>query len=198
MLNTSSKLRPLVVCGPSGSGKSTLINRVLEEYENKFEFSISHTTRQPRGREKSGVEYYFVSPNEFQDMIKQEKLLEYAEFAKNFYGTSKEEINRIQNKNKICVLDLEINGVRNIKRSNLNAVFIGIRPPSIKALEERLRKRETDSEEAIRRRLLQAQNDMEFMNEETFDYIIVNDELGNSYKQFLLNIQKEYQESLNS
>ncbi|GAB7344931.1 hypothetical protein MBLNU457_3365t2 [Dothideomycetes sp. NU457] len=178
-------LRPIVVSGPSGSGKSTLLNRLLKKYPDSFGFSISHTTRAPRGAEKDGIEYHFVTKDEFQDMIKNEKFIEHAQFGSNFYGTSIKAVNDIKDNGRICILDIEMEGVKSVKKSNLNARFLFIQPPNMEILEKRLRGRGTDKEEAILARLAQAKNELEFAKQPgVHDKIIVNDDLEKAWSEF--------------
>ncbi|XP_015920876.1 guanylate kinase isoform X4 [Parasteatoda tepidariorum] len=173
----SSLPRPVVICGPSGSGKSTLLGMLMAEYKDCIEFSISHTTRSPRPGEKHGQHYYFVDKSEIEDAIARGGFLEYTEFSGNYYGTSKSEINRIQNKGKLCFLDLEINGVKNIRKTSLKPRFIFIKPPSLEVLEERLRGRNTETEESLRKRLNRAKEELVYGEAPgNFDFVIVNDD----------------------
>ena len=105
---SSSTPRPIVVSGPSGSGKSTLLNRLLKKYPDNFGFSISHTTRAPRGAEQNGKEYYFVTKDEFQDLIAKGGFIEHAQFGSNFYGTSFKAVEDIAQKGRTCILDIEM------------------------------------------------------------------------------------------
>jgi guanylate kinase len=104
----TSTPRPIVVSGPSGSGKSTLITRLLAEFPNRFALSVSHTTRQPRGTEKDGVEYNFVTKESFQDLVKQNGFIEHAQFGSNLYGTSVQAVKDVAEKGRVCVLDIEM------------------------------------------------------------------------------------------
>jgi len=100
--------QPIVISGPSGAGKSTILSRLFEEYPGKFGFSISHTTRGPRGNEQNGKEYYFVTKEEFQDLIEKKGFVEHAQFGGNYYGTSVKAVNDIAEKGQICILDIEM------------------------------------------------------------------------------------------
>ncbi|XP_063025693.1 guanylate kinase isoform X1 [Melospiza melodia melodia] len=126
--------RPVVLSGPSGAGKSTLLKKLLKDYENIFGFSVSHTTRQPRPGEVNGKDYHFVSREEMQKEIDAGEFIEHAEFSGNMYGTSKGAVQAVQAQNQICVLDIDIQGVRNIKRTELNPIYISVQPPSIEIL----------------------------------------------------------------
>ncbi|CAO4361491.1 unnamed protein product [Caenorhabditis nigoni] len=179
--------RPIVLSGPSGGGKSTILTRAMKEYPHSFAFSVSHTTRQPRAGEEHGKHYYFTEKEKMQAMIKNGEFLEHATFSGNTYGTSKKTVEEIENSGKICVLDIELQGVRNIKNSHLDARYILIRAPSIKLLEERLRARGTETEESLKKRLQHAEEDLVEIekNPTLFDKVIVNDDLERAYKEFV-------------
>lgn len=145
--------RPLVICGPSGSGKSSLLKRLMEEYPDTFGFSVSHTTRKPRPGEEHGVHYFYVSQEELQKRVQAGEFIETAVFSGNLYGTSFAAVEQVQSAGKVCVLDIEVEGVKQIKKSHLNALFVFIEPPSIEELERRLRGRKTETEESLRLRL---------------------------------------------
>ncbi|CAJ0596333.1 unnamed protein product [Cylicocyclus nassatus] len=185
--------RPIVLSGPSGGGKSTILNRAMKEYPNSFAFSVSHTTRKPRQGEEHGVHYWFVNADDMQRMIENGEFLEYATFGGNTYGTSKKAVKDVESTGKICVLDIELQGVLNIKKSNLNARFILIRPPSLEILEKRLRDRGTEKEEDIEKRLKHAREDLKAseQNPDLFDLVIVNDDLETAYKQFIAAIEDD-------
>ncbi|XP_044754876.1 guanylate kinase [Coccinella septempunctata] len=184
-----SKLRPLVLCGPSGSGKSTLLQRILKEYPDRFSLSVSHTTRKPRPGEVDGVHYHFTDSSNMEKAISEGKFIESAKFSGNLYGTSKESVRKIAEEGKICILDVEVNGVRQIKQTDLNPWYVFIKPPSLAVLEERLRARKTETEDSLRKRLDTAHIEMEYgMQPGNFDKIIVNDVLEVAYeelKQFI-------------
>ncbi|XP_035216711.1 guanylate kinase-like isoform X5 [Stegodyphus dumicola] len=130
----SGVARPVVICGPSGSGKSTLLKYLMKEFPDYFGFSISHTTRKPRPGETQGKDYNFVDRKEFEEAIANGEFLEFTEFSGNIYGTSKKAVKNVQNQGRICILDIEIEGVKNIKKTDLNPRFIFIKPPSIEVL----------------------------------------------------------------
>ncbi|XP_022068866.2 guanylate kinase [Acanthochromis polyacanthus] len=176
--------RPVVLSGPSGAGKSTLLKKLMKEYDSVFGFSVSHTTRNPRPGEENGRDYHYVTREVMQAGIDNGDFIENAEFSGNMYGTSKAAVQDVQAKNLICILDIDMQGVRNIKRTDLNPIYISIQPPSMEILEKRLRDRKTESEESLQRRLCAARVDMEFSKEPgVFDVIIVNDVLEESYGQ---------------
>ncbi|CAJ0625783.1 23352_t:CDS:2 [Entrophospora sp. SA101] len=182
---TAVSLRPIVVSGPSGTGKSTLLKRLFEEYPNKFGFSISHTTRSPRPGEQNGREYHFVPREKFFELIKQNKFIEHAEFSGNLYGTSVDAVKAVADLGKICILDIELQGVKSVKKTDLNARYLFIAPPSIEVLESRLRKRGTETESSIEARLKAAKEELEYADlEGSHDFIVVNDDLNTAYEKF--------------
>lgn len=175
-------IRPLVISGPSGVGKGTLCNLLLTRYPSVFATTISHTTRTPRVGELDGREYYFISNEEFERLIQHGAFVEHAQFSGNRYGTSKNTINQILNENRVPVLDIEMEGVKQIKESQIAARYIFIAPPSLDILEQRLRGRGTEKEESIQKRLAQAQNEIAYAaTEGAHDIIIVNDNLEQAY-----------------
>ncbi|XP_047225371.1 guanylate kinase isoform X2 [Girardinichthys multiradiatus] len=182
--------RPVVFSGPSGAGKSTLLKKLMKEYENVFGFSVSHTTRNPRPGEENGRDYHYVTREAMQAAINNGEFIENAEFSGNLYGTSKAAVHTVQAKNLICILDIDMQGVKNIKKTDLDPIYISIQPPSMEILETRLRDRQTESEESLQRRFRAAKVDMEFSKEPgVFDVVIVNDNLEDAYgrlKQTLL------------
>lgn len=176
--------RPVVFSGPSGAGKSTLLKKLMKEYENVFGFSVSHTTRSPRQGEENGRDYHYVTRDAMQAAIDNDEFIESAEFSGNLYGTSKAAVRAVQTKNLICILDIDMQGVKNIKKTDLNPVYISIQPPSMEILEKRLRDRKTESEENLQKRLRAARMDMEFSKEpDMFDFVIVNDKLEEAYEK---------------
>nr|XP_057924218.1 guanylate kinase-like [Doryrhamphus excisus] len=176
--------RPVVLSGPSGAGKSTLLRKLLKEYSGVFGFSVSHTTRNPRPGEENGKDYHYVTREAMHAAIDKGDFIENAEFSGNLYGTSKAAVQDVKDRNLICILDVDMQGVRNIKSTDLNPIYISIQPPSLDVLENRLRNRKTESEESLQKRLLAAKMDMEFSKEAgVFDVIIVNDNLEDAYGQ---------------
>ncbi|KAL6706109.1 guanylate kinase [Coniothyrium glycines] len=178
---------PIVISGPSGAGKSTILKRLFEDYPDKFGFSISHTTRGPRGGEKDGVEYYFVTKDEFLDLVDKKGFVEHAQFGGNHYGTSIKAVNDITEKGRTCILDIEMEGVKQVANhpSFPRPRFLFLSPPSMDILEQRLRSRATDKEEAILKRLNQAKVEMDFAKsgEAPHDKIVVNDDLDKAYQE---------------
>ena len=176
------KPNPLVLCGPSGSGKSTVMKKLMAEYGEYFGFSVSHTTRNPRPGEEDGKDYHFVDKEKMQQLIDAGEFIENATFSGNNYGTSKASVEDVLNSGKICILDIDVQGVKAVKNTDLTPMFVFIKPPSLETLEERLRARGTETEESLSKRLGAAAAEMEYGETEgNFDTIIVNDDLETAY-----------------
>ncbi|KAF9820881.1 hypothetical protein IEO21_01108 [Rhodonia placenta] len=176
-------LRPLVISGPSGVGKSTLLQRLFTEFPDKFGFSVSHTTRAPRPGELHGKQYYFVQRETFQQLLREGAFIEHAEFSGNFYGTSFMTVREITQTGRRCILDIEAQGVQQIKKTDLNPVYLFISPPSLTALRSRLRARGTESEASVAKRLAAALREIEYAKEGVHDSVIVNDDLDTAYEK---------------
>ncbi|XP_060786937.1 guanylate kinase 1b [Neoarius graeffei] len=186
--------RPVVLSGPSGAGKSTLLKRLMEEYEGVFGFSVSHTTRNPRPGEEDGKDYHFTTQEKMQEGIDSGKFIENAVFSGNMYGTSKSAIEDVQAQNLICILDVDLQGVKNIKQTDLNPIYISIQPPSMEILEQRLRGRQTETEESLQKRLEAARIDMELSKEPgIFDIVIINDDQDVAYEKLKSALIEEIQ-----
>ena len=172
----------LAVIGHTGSGKSTLVQHLLDTRQD-IELSISATTRAPRGQEQDGREYYFITPERFEQLIKEDAFVEWQQVYKGtYYGTLRSEIERIENAGHHVVFDIDVKGGINVKRmfgDRARAIFIS--PPSIEALRERLTKRGTDSPEKIEERLAKAE--IEMADAPLFDTILVNDDLATTKKE---------------
>jgi guanylate kinase len=166
-----------IISAPSGSGKSTLVQKVLQIVPG-LDFSISYTTRPPRGNEQNGKEYFFVSRQEFEEMKKREEFLEHAEVFGNCYGTAKRFLREAQQQEHDLLLDIDVQGAAQIKRKLSEAISIFILPPDRRTLEQRLRHRSLDKEEVIQRRLVTASGEIAKYRE--YDYILVNDRLDES------------------
>ncbi|XP_060827001.1 guanylate kinase isoform X2 [Bombus pascuorum] len=176
--------RSLVLCGPSGSGKSTLLKKLFEEFPDTFGYSVSHTTRSPRPGEEDGKHYHFTTKDKMQTQIEQDEFLETATFSGNMYGTSKRAVEEVHKAGKICVLDLEMQGVKQIKQSSLDPLYIFIKAPSIEELEKRLRARKTETEDALQRRLSIARLEIEYGEKPgNFDIVIENDNVSKAYEK---------------
>src|SRR5579864_4230701 len=166
-----------IISAPSGSGKSTLVKELREKVPN-LEFSISYTTRKPRGEEQNGREYYFVSRAEFEDMIRKDEFLEHANVFGNYYGTARRFLRKAKEHEKDLLLDIDVQGAEQIRAKIPDAVSIFILPPNRGELEQRLRNRSQDTESVIQKRLDAATREIE--NYGKYDYILVNDRLEES------------------
>lgn len=167
----------IIISAPSGTGKSTIINALLERGEIDMKFSISATNRQPRGEEVHGVNYYFLSDDEFRSAIDNDAFVEYEEvYPGRFYGTLKSEVERITAEGHNVILDIDVKGGVNVKKLyGEDALSIFIQPPGLDVLRQRLTSRATDSAEAIEQRLAKAEYELSFAPE--FDKVVVNDSL---------------------
>ncbi|KAJ8094348.1 guanylate kinase [Marasmius tenuissimus] len=178
-------VRPLVLSGPSGVGKSTLLQRLFAEFPDKFGFSVSHTTRSPRPGEVDGKQYHFVTRERFLDLLKEGAFIEHAEFSGNFYGTSFQTVHAVEKQGRRCILDIEAQGVRQIKATNLNPVYCFIAPPSLKALRDRLQGRGTETDASVQKRLSIALKEIEYAKEpNVHEVVIVNDDVERAYQLF--------------
>ena len=173
----------LVFSAPSGSGKSTIVNHILSLYPDSMEFSISATSRAPRGEEQHGREYYFLSTEEFRQLIEDDKFVEFEEvYEGRFYGTLKSECERIWNAGHVIIFDVDVKGGVNLKKYFGDAALsIFIKAPSVEVLRERLVKRGTDSPEAIEERVAKAEVEMAYAPQ--FDYVLVNDDLKTAFAE---------------
>lgn len=173
----------IVFSAPSGSGKTTIVQHLLAEKNFNLDFSISATSRQPRGQEKEGEDYYFMSVRQFKDHIKNEDFMEWEEvYRDNFYGTLKSEVERIWAKGKHVIFDIDVAGGLNIKHlfpERTLAVFV--KPPSIDELKIRLKKRDTESDDRINMRVAKAS--VELATAPQFDFVIVNEKLDKALKE---------------
>ena len=175
----SSPHKPIVyiISAPSGSGKSTLVNELLKLVPD-LEFSISYTTRAPRGSEQNGKQYHFIPRDEFEKMIQADEFLEHANVFGNYYGTARRFLKDAEQKGQDLLLDIDVQGAAQIKLKLPDALSIFVLPPDRKTLEWRLRKRSEDAEEVIQRRLVTATREIE--NYDKYNYILINDDLEES------------------
>jgi len=168
-----------IISAPSGAGKSTLIRKLLSS-NNNFELSVSATTRPPRDGEINGVDYQFISENEFKSLINKNAFIEYAKVHNHKYGTLKSYIDRKFIEGKSIILDIDVQGFMQIKESNISNTSIFVLPPSFKVLKQRLEDRRSDTREAIDKRMTNARKEIQFCDE--YDFIIVNDEIDITMK----------------
>jgi guanylate kinase len=177
--------RPIVISGPSGVGKGTLCQMLLDAHPKTFATTVSHTTRKPRPGEIEDVTYFYVTSTQFSSLISQNAFVEHTFFGGNYYGTSKQTIIDQMAKGLVVVLDIEIDGVKQMKSlSTIDARYVFIKPPSFETLEERLRNRGTESEKSIEDRLARARVELEYAETKgAFDVIIVNDDLKSAYEE---------------
>lgn len=180
MVNNKGKL--VLFSGPSGVGKDTVLEIVLER-DKSLQKSVSCTTRSIRDNEINGVDYYFISIPEFEKMIENNEVLEYAKFGSNIYGTPKAPIDKWLGEGKTVILKIEVQGAASIKKLYPDSVSIFILPPSIEELEHRLRARGTENEEDVKKRLEIAHNELEISKE--YDYLVVNDDIEKTSEDVL-------------
>ncbi len=175
MIKSKNTGQIIVISAPSGAGKGTIIKKLLENNSKDRWLSVSATSRKPRTGEKEGVNYYFITEDEFKNKIKEEYFLEYTNYAGNYYGTPKEYIREKINKGIDVILEIEIEGATNIKKLIPEALFIFIMPPSLKELVKRLKGRGTETNDKIIKRFNAAYREV---NEVTkYNYVVVNDEI---------------------
>ena len=172
----------IVFSAPSGSGKTTIVRHLLEQSKLPLAFSISATTRAPRGNEKNGIDYYFLSKEEFKQKIREGAFLEYEEvYPGLFYGTLKSEIERLWASGKAVLFDIDVMGGLTIKKTYPEKTLtVFVKPPSVEALEQRLRNRNTDSEETLQVRLAKSASELEKAS--AFDEILINDQLEDALR----------------
>lgn len=178
----------LVVSGPAGVGKGTVVS-LARERNNDIVFSVSMTSREPRPGEKDGENYFFVSREKFLEMVNENMLLEWVEYCGNFYGTPRLYIEEQLEQGNIVLLEIEVEGARNIKQQYPECVSVFITPPTVTELRKRITKRGTESPEIIEKRMQRAIKELEHMD--NYDYIIKNESVEESVKQFLEIIEKE-------
>ncbi len=183
MINEIKKGAILILSGPSGCGKSTLLKEVYKDIDDYY-FSISTTTRTPRVGETNGVDYFFVTKEEFEVDIENGDFLEYAKVHDNYYGTSLKPINNALNEGKLVIFDIDVQG-HEIVRSKLDSIVtsVFITTPSLEVLETRLNSRNTDSLDIIEKRIKNAKGEVEYF--QNYDYLIINDDLETAAKQLV-------------
>jgi guanylate kinase len=184
----AGKGKLFIVSAPSGAGKTTLVREALQQFPG-LSYSVSHTTRPPRGDEKEGFDYFFISPAEFEEKITRGDWLEWARVHDNYYGTSRSFVEDCLLRGKSLLLDIDVQGAIQIMASGLNPVSVFILPPSFETLSRRLFSRGTDSKEVIERRLINARAEMD--QKDRYRYVVVNDDLDRAKKEFCSIFKKE-------
>jgi len=183
VINGKGSVRPLVICGPSGVGKGTLIARLMAAHPSAFALSVSHTTRGPRPGEVNGVHYHFTDRESMASRIAAGEFLESAHVHGNMYGTSYSSVRAVTDMGRCCVLDIDVQGVETV-RPHLEALYVFVMPPRVEALEARLKKRNTEDEESLRKRIANARTEMEKSKSPgLFDHVVVNDDLDECFDE---------------
>ncbi|KLV28241.1 guanylate kinase [Niallia circulans] len=180
----------IVLSGPSGVGKGTVRKEIFSQKNTSFEYSISMTTRSPRAGEVDGVDYFFKSREEFEDLIEQGKLLEYAEFVGNYYGTPVDYVRETTLKGKDVFLEIEVEGAKQVREKFPDGLFIFLSPPSLSELKNRIVTRGTESEEIINNRMNVAREEIEMMH--LYDYVVENDTVENACEKIKAIIVAEH------
>ena len=188
MIKTNNKGLLIVVSGPSGAGKDTICQKLIKENSNIW-MSVSMTTRKPRPLEKDGVDYFFVSSEEFENKINDNTFLEYASYNDNYYGTPKDKVEEKLNEGKDVILVIYINGAINIKKIIPSALFIFIMPPDMETLKNRLIGRKTESKDKVVERFITAYNEVN--NYKKYNYVVVNDKVEDAVNKVKSIIQSE-------
>ena len=175
----------IILSGPSGVGKGTVRRYIMDNYNLELSYSISMTTRPIREKEVDGVDYYFVSNEEFDRNIKENNFLEWEEFVGNRYGTPKDKVEALRNQGKHVLLEIEINGAAKVmsKCNDDRIISFFLMPPNIKALENRIRRRKTESEEVIQARLNKGKQEMTMT--EQYDYVVLNDDVARASQEIV-------------
>lgn len=188
MIKTNNKGLLIVVSGPSGAGKDTICQKLIKENSNIW-MSVSMTTRKPRPLEKDGVDYFFVSSEEFENKINDNTFLEYASYNDNYYGTPKDKVEEKLNEGKDVILVIDINVAINIKKIIPSALFIFIMPPDMETLKNRLIGRKTESKDKVVKRFITAYNEVN--NYKKYNYVVVNDKVEDAVNKVKSIIQSE-------
>ena len=171
----------IVLSSPSGAGKTTITKKLSQKYPN-IKISISHTTRKPRSNEIDGVDYHFVSHEEFEKLIKRNNFFEYAKIFDNYYGTSKNSVNKLHQENYDVVFDIDWQGTKQLSKfEELNLIKIFILPPDKDELKKRLINRNQDNDKIVRKRLKQYENDVKHWSD--YDYVVINNDLESCFSQ---------------
>lgn len=180
----------IVLSGPSGVGKGTVRKEIFSQEDTRFEYSISMTTRLPREGEVDGVDYFFKSREEFESLIHKGKLLEYAEFVGNYYGTPEDYVRETINNGKDVFLEIEVQGAKQIREKFPEGLFIFLAPPSLSELQNRITTRGTETEDLILNRMTTARKEIEMMD--LYDYVVENDKVENATEKIKSIVQAEH------
>lgn len=176
----------LVVSGFAGSGKGTIMKELLSQYDN-YALSISATTRRPRVGEEEGVHYFFKTREEFEQMIEHGELLEYAEYVGNYYGTPRDYVEQQLNAGKDVILEIEVQGGLNVRKIYPDAMLVFVLPPNVEEIKNRLKKRGTETDEVIKKRMIRGSEEAQIINQ--YDYLMVNDNLDECVKRLHYTVQ---------
>ncbi|WLR43582.1 guanylate kinase [Bacillus carboniphilus] len=168
----------IVLSGPSGVGKGTVRKELFSQEDTNFHYSISMTTRTPREGEVDGIDYFFKSRDQFESLIKQNKLLEWAEYVGNYYGTPVDYVEKTLSEGKDVFLEIEVQGAMQVKKAFPEGLFIFLAPPSLQELEDRIVNRGTESKQLVENRMNKARDEIFLMN--AYDYVVINDEISNA------------------
>ncbi|ASN12312.1 guanylate kinase [Latilactobacillus sakei] len=180
----------IVLSGPSGVGKGTVRQAMLEDEFRDFHYSVSMTTRKPRPGEQDGVDYYFVSKEEFEQEIANDGMLEYAQYVDNYYGTPMKYVNQTLESGRDILLEIEVQGAMQVREKCPDGVFIFLTPPDLLELRNRIQKRGTDDQATIDKRMQKAADEIRMM--ENYDYAVVNDEIPNAVQRIEKIIESEH------
>lgn len=170
----------IVVCGPSGVGKGTLLSKILNE-DKKIMFSVSATTREPRQGENEGIDYFFKTKVQFEDMIKNDDLLEWVKYCDNYYGTPKAFIDSSISDGNDVILDIEVEGAMRVKEKYPECILVFVVPPTIEELKKRIEKRGSESSISVSKRLKRAEEELNYIDK--YDYVIVNDDVNEAINE---------------
>ncbi|MBE6853660.1 MAG: guanylate kinase [Ruminococcus sp.] len=184
----------IVVSAPSGCGKGTILAEILKD--ERFYYSVSATTRAARPGEIDGINYHFLKKDQFEELIREDGVLEYAEYCGNYYGTPKEKVFEKINEGRNVILEIEVQGAMQIKEKYPEAVFVFVAPPSVSELKNRLEKRGTETAEVIARRVSEAAQEISYADR--YDYVVVNAELDEAIADFKAVVRAEELKSENS
>ncbi|EXJ24233.1 Guanylate kinase [Alkalibacterium sp. AK22] len=180
----------IVLSGPSGVGKGTVRKAIFDNYSNEFDYSISMTTRKMRDGEREGIDYFFRTKDEFEQLIKEDGLLEYAEYVGNYYGTPLDYVNKTLDEGRDVFLEIEVQGALKVREKMPEGIFIFLSPPDLEELKARIVNRGTDSNEMIERRMHKAVEELKLI--QYYDYVVENDTVENAARKIRNIIESEH------